>query len=187
MSRWIVAALVFLAASSGAAAQTAVTQGGTWTQGHPLMYSSPTGARPVAQDPGAAGGGAAGYGISELLQVNRGTGSAPYAGTGTGPLGAHTCLYDGPTTATAGYHYLCLDANANGGGLLDYGYGGAASSLPFTFMLNGAPASLIAGPGVTITGTFPNQKISVAGIGTGTVQSVGASFMSATTRAANTG
>ena len=129
-------AALFLAVPSLGYGQTAVLQGGPWTQGHPLMYSSPAGGQPVAQDPGPASGGAAGAGLSEILQVNRGTGAAPYANTGTGPLATHNCFSDGPTTGP--YHYLCFDANAQGGGLLAYGAGGGASTEPFQICVNGS-------------------------------------------------
>ena len=142
MGRLLLAALIALAPAL-AFAQTATLQGGPWPPGHAPMYSSPAGAQPVLQDSGAAQGGASGIGLNELLQVNRGTGTAPYANTGTGPLSSHACFYDGPTTGA--YHYLCLDANANGGPLITVGYGGGASPLPLGIIVNGTAAVTCSG------------------------------------------
>ena len=63
--------------------------------------------------------------------------------TGTGPLSSHACFYDGPTTGA--YHYLCLDANANGGPLITVGYGGGASPLPLGIIVNGTAAVTCSG------------------------------------------
>jgi hypothetical protein len=142
-------ALAFLAVGSSAWGQGAILQGGATTPGHAPMYVGQGNSQPVVQDSGTAGGGGLGLGLSELLQVNR-------TATGTGPLGAHACLYDNPTTNSAGYHYFCLDANAQGGGLLAYGSGGAASALPLAFNVNGVaypfPFSIggIVGPGTSV-------------------------------------
>ena len=139
-------AALILAFPASARAQSSVLQGGPWTQGHPLMYSSPSSfGEPVVQDPGPAGGGLAGQGLSEILQTNQGTGSAPYAGTGTGPLGTHDCHYDGPITGP--YHYLCFDANANGGGLILYGAAGGASAIPLYLNINGSQIPIQIGLG----------------------------------------
>lgn len=136
MTRLLTRAIFALVLMTGAAlAQSAILQGGPWTSGHMPMYSAPGGGQPVVQDSGPAGGGAIGYGLSEFLQISRGSGSAPYADSGTGPYGTHGCLYDGPTTGA--YHYLCLDANAQGGPLLAAGYGGGATPLPLSFIING--------------------------------------------------
>ena len=134
-------AVVAFVPANPALAQTANVQGGAWTAGHAPMYSSPAGARPILQDSGPAQNGAAGLGFLEWLQVNRagnGDYTAPYANNGTGPLYTHNCAYDGPTTGQ--YHYLCFDANAQGGGLIAYGAGGGASALPLQFYVNGAAA-----------------------------------------------
>src|ERR1017187_9911008 len=119
-------ALAFLAVGSTAWGQGAILQGGATTPGHVPMYVGQGTSQPVVQDSGSAGGGGPGLGLSEFLQVNRTT-------TGTGPLGSHNCFYDNPTTTPGGYHYFCLDANAQGGGLITYGAGGAASALPLAF------------------------------------------------------
>lgn len=136
-------AALIAVASVAAKAQTAPLQGGPWPANHVPMYSSPAGAVPVLQDSGLAQGGGVGYGLQELLQVNRGTGAGPFANTGTGPLYSHTCFYDGPTTGA--YHYICLDANANGGPLIVVGYGGGASPLPLGIVVNGVAAVTCSG------------------------------------------
>ena len=142
-------ALAFLAVGSTAWGQGALLQGGATTPGHAPMYVGQGTSQPIVQDSGSAGGGGNGLGLSELLQVNRTT-------TGTGPLGSHSCFYDNPTTTPGGYHYFCLDANAQGGGLITYGAGGAASTLPLAFNVNGVaypfPFSIggILGPGTSV-------------------------------------
>ena len=141
-------ALAFLAVGSTAWGQGAILQGGATTPGHVPMYVGQGTSQPVVQDSGSAGGGGPGLGLSELLQVNR--------TTGTGPMGSHSCFLDNPTTTPGGYHYFCLDANAQGGGLITYGAGGAASALPLAFNVNGVaypfPFSIggILGPGTSV-------------------------------------
>ena len=145
-------ALAFL--GSAALAQVVPLQGGPWTAGRVPMYSSSGNSQPVIQDSGPAGGGAVGRGISEGLYVARGTGTPPYAAQGTGPFGTNVCDYDGPVTSAAGYHFLCFSANAQGGGLISYGAGGGASTLPLQINVNGtlAPLSFAAVSPLTISG-----------------------------------
>lgn len=133
--RYVALAAFCLFVSFTAHAQQAVLQGGTFTRGHAPMYAGQGSSQPVVQDSGPAGGGAAGLGLSELLQVNRGTGTAPYANTGTGPLSTHSCSYDGPVTGAN--HFLCWDANAQGGGVIAYGAQNGASDLDLNFNING--------------------------------------------------
>lgn len=122
--------VVLCGSMSVALAQGSVLQAGPFAAGHPLMYlNGGSGAQAQAQDAGPAGGGAIGLGLSEILQVNRNV-------TGTGPFGSHNCLYDNPVSS-GNYHYLCLDANGAGGGLLAFGAGGSASPLPLNFIVNG--------------------------------------------------
>lgn len=116
----------------------------------------------VVQDSGPAGGGGLGLGFAELLLAARGTGNAPHVAQGTGPLGTNFCDYDGPQTNPTGYHYLCFSANAGtGGGLLTYGYGGGASPLPLTAVVNGISYPFpfasggIVGPVSTVVGDVP--------------------------------
>lgn len=132
--------LALLSAVAPALPQGAILQGGPHTPGHAPMYlgSGQQGSQTVVQDSGPAGGGGVGLGLSEGLFVARGTGTAPYAGQGTGPLGTNICDYDAPITNATGYHYLCFSANAQGGGLIAYGAGGAAAALPLTININGS-------------------------------------------------
>jgi hypothetical protein len=51
-------------------------------------------------------------------------------------MGTHDCRYSAPVDSGA-YYYLCLDANAQGGGLLTYGNGGTAPQKPMTMNING--------------------------------------------------
>lgn len=151
-----VLALISMVACSAAFGQGSILQGGTWTPGHVPMYVGSGSSQAIVQDSGPAGGGGAGLGLSELLLTARGTGTAPYAGQGTGPFGTNSCDYDAPTNNPTGYHFLCFSANAQGGGLVAYGAGGAASSLPFNFIVNGQTYQFpfvtggIVGPSTTV-------------------------------------
>lgn len=158
MIRPIIAFILLLAASTGVLAQGALLQGGPWTQGHAPMYVGQGSGQAVVQDSGPAGGGAVGYGMGEGLYVARGTGTPPYAGQGTGPLGTNWCDYDAPITNPTGFHYFCISPNAQGGGLFAYGAGGAASQQPFSFFINGTAyqfpfsTSGVIGPATTTIG-----------------------------------
>lgn len=154
--------LVVLCGSIGTAqAQGSVLQAGPFTAGHPLMYlNGGAGAQAQAQDAGPAGGGSVGFGLSEILQVNRNV-------TGTGPFGTHNCLYDNPVQSGS-YHYLCLDANGQNTGLIAFGAGGTASPTSLLFLINGIyydPTGinkLIIGS-TTITGGTNGDCLTVAG------------------------
>lgn len=121
--------------------QTSVLQGGTFTPGHPPIYSQSGGAQPIVIDAGPAGGNTTGQGLSELNVTARGTGAAPYVGQGTGPNGEISCVQDAVATNATGYHYLCFSANAissaGSGGLISYGAAGAATVLPLNLQVNG--------------------------------------------------
>ena len=135
--RCAVALLLMALAPVGAQAQT-VLQGGPWTPGHAPMYSSSGLSQPVVTDSGTAGGGALGKNLSEIGIVARDPNNVyPSVNSGSGPFFTHSCVYDAPTTNPTGYHFLCLDPNAQGGGLVAYGAGGAAAPLPLYFNING--------------------------------------------------
>jgi|HubBroStandDraft_4_1064222.scaffolds.fasta_scaffold00045_5 hypothetical protein len=126
----------FLFSATAANAQGTILQGGPWAPGHAPMYTGQGSGQAVVQDSGPAGGGGTGYGLSEQLLVARGTGTPPYVGQGTGPLGTNWCDYDAPITNATGYHYICLSANAQGGALIAIGASGA-STQPLYFDING--------------------------------------------------
>jgi hypothetical protein len=133
-----IATILALMWSAAAFGQGAVLQGGSRTSGHVPMYiQGGSNSQTIVQDSGPAGGGAVGLGLSELLMVKRGSGSGPYIGGGTGPLGTTNCMYDAPTTNSAGYHYLCFDPNIQSAGAIVYGAGGAAPAVPLNFIVNG--------------------------------------------------
>jgi hypothetical protein len=137
----------------------AILQGGAWTAGHAPMYVGGSNSQPIVQDSGPAAGGAIGLGLAEqLLTVRSATNSYPAANGGTGPLSTNWCNYDGPTTGA--YHYLCMSPNAQGGGLIAFGFGGGATSLPFNFNINGTNY------------TFPFTTTGVIGPGTSVVNDV---------------
>ena len=139
MRRTIACIIALLASASCALAQGTVLQGGSWSAGRAPMYVGAGSGQAVVQDSGSAGGGAVGLGLKELLLVARGTGTPPYVGQGSGPLGTNFCSYDAPTTNATGYHYLCWGANP---GQMVYGAGGAAAAQSFCFTVNGAPMCL---------------------------------------------
>lgn len=129
-------------------------QGGQGAPGHVPQYVFTGTSQPVLVDGGGAGGGATGANVSELGIAARGTGNPPFVAQGGGPNGENVCDYDGPTTSAAGYHVLCLSANAAGGGLISYNAFGGAASLPLLFQINGALSGIVLGPGSTTNGDF---------------------------------
>lgn len=89
MKRTIFTFLGVIWALSCAYAQTAVIQSGPQAPGRVPMYIG-SGSQPVVKDSGPASGGGPGVGLSELGITARGSGTAPYAGKGSGLLaGAH--------------------------------------------------------------------------------------------------
>lgn len=153
------ATAILLLAAAPAFGQGAVLQGGPWQPGHVPQYVGQGSSQAVVLDGGGAGGGAAGVNPSEIGVTARGTGTPPYAGQGTGPFGTNICDYDAPTNSPSGYHFLCLSANAQGGGLVAYGAAGGASALPLNFNVNGVTVPFSAGGG----SSFPNGIVSGGG------------------------
>jgi hypothetical protein len=121
---WLLLGLLVLLPSL-ATGQGVVSQSGSVVVGHAPAWS----VNRVLRDAGSAGGN--GPGLGELLQIN------PASPPGTGPLGAHSCFLDAP--ATSPHHFLCLDAGAAGGGLIDFGATGGASLTPLQIIVNGVP------------------------------------------------
>jgi hypothetical protein len=152
---WLtLAVMAFLAPVSAAFGQASLLQGGGWQPGHSPMYVGQSGSQPIVQDSGPASGGPIGLGLAEQLLTVRGTGTAPYANAGTGPLGTNWCDYDAPTTNPTGYHVFCISPNAQGGGLISYNAFGGAAPLPFNFNINGTTITPAGGiTGVTIGST----------------------------------
>lgn len=147
----LIAAFASLLAAN-ASAQSVVTQAGPTGTGHAPMYVY-GGNTPIVQDSGPASGGPAGMGLSELLLMGRGYGTAPYSNFGSGPNYSNLCSYDGPTSGAAGYHYLCFNPNYNGSaGLITYGAAGAASQLPLEFSINGALYGFSSAVGANVIG-----------------------------------
>lgn len=136
----LVAALVAAIFVGGTAWAQAITQSGPVTGGHVPMYigGALQSGLASAMDSGPASGGTVGLGLSELLLQQR--------TTGTGPDGTNLCDWSTYATNPAGANYLCLSANALGGGLIDFNsptgqplqikVNGVISQLPFT--LSGA-------------------------------------------------
>jgi hypothetical protein len=153
--------------SGQALPQASLLQAGPTTQNHIVQYSSGWGMQPTVNDAGGSGGGQAGTNPSELgITSVSPIGAYPVTSGGNGPNGEHGCFYDAPTTNATGYHYLCVDPNAAGGGFLSYGAGGSASPLPLIFRINGTNYNLAnstlptLGTGVT---TALAQPINAAG------------------------
>ena len=156
MKRLLLALIVALLPAQGWG-QAAVLQGGSFTGGHfPFYAGTGSSGQPIVVDSGTAAGGAAGANISQLGITARGTGTAPYVAQGSGPNGELFCLYDAPITNVAGYHSLCLSPNVSSGALISYQAGGAASSQPLVFKVNGTSYEFpfvsggIVGPGTTV-------------------------------------
>lgn len=149
-----IVALATALAADAAFGQSVILQGGPTSPGHLPMYVGSGHQQPIVQDGGGSGGGAIGANPGEIGITSRSPiNSYPSANSGNGPLGEHLCMFDAPTTNPTGYHYLCFDPNAQGGGLVDYGYGGGATPLPLTISANGvsqtfpftAPVTPVAG------------------------------------------
>jgi hypothetical protein len=151
----------WLLLATAALAQGVLQQAGPATQGHVPAYANPaqTGSLPVVTDGGPAGGGGPGVGLSELNITARGTGTAPFAGQGTGPNGETSCILDAPTTNPTGYHYLCFSANIGGDGIISYGAAGTATPGVLDFIINGVTITP-----VTCSGTPTSSFATVNGI-----------------------
>ena len=115
----------------------------------------------IVQDSGSAGGGPIGMGLAEqLLTIRNPPNVYPAANAGTGQLLTNWCDYDAPINNATGFHFLCVSPNAQGGGLIAYGFGGGATSLPFQFYVNGAyyqfPFTVggITGPATSVVNDF---------------------------------
>lgn len=143
-----VIALIFaLALYSVAHAQSALLQGGPWTPGHMPQYVGQGSSQPVVIDGGGASGGTIGATLGEIGVTSRDpNNNYPSANSGKGPFGSHGCLYDAPIDNASGYHFLCFDPNALGGGLLSYGAGGVAPQLPMQIDINGVLSVLGGSP-----------------------------------------
>ena len=139
-----IAVILSLTLPSVAMAQSTMLQSGATTQAHiPQYVNSTNGSQVTVKDGGGAGGGIIGTNPSEIgLAVRNPNGTYPAANAGSGPLYSNFCNYDAPTNNPTGYHYLCMSANAQGGGLIAYGAGGGATTLPFQFYINGVPYSI---------------------------------------------
>lgn len=168
LTEFVAGLLLAAALAASAHAQSTLLQSGTYTAGRVPMYVG-TGTQVVVQDSGPASGGGVGLGLRELLITARGTGTAPFVEQGTGPLGTTFCQYDAPTTNAAGYHYLCMSPNAQGGGLIAYGSGGVASQLPLQFLVNGSNINANAGTFGSPT-EIPVFSVDVNGMITGITQ-----------------
>jgi len=120
-------------------AQSPMLQAGPWSAGHVPMYIGNGSGSPAMLDSGPAAGGQYGVGLTELGLTIQGSGSAPFANTGTGPFNSNLCDYDGPITGPN--HFLCFSPNAQGGGLIAYGAQGGATPLPLYFNINGTQSS----------------------------------------------
>ena len=138
LTRLVRGIAVACAVASFAHAQT-VQQAGPWAGGHVPSYQMGGGmSSPFVSDGGPAGGGARNPVQEQELVTPSIIGQLPpYAASGTGPLGANWCDYDGPLTSAAGYHFLCISPNSQGGGLIAYGAAGGATAGPLQFWVNG--------------------------------------------------
>lgn len=140
MLKRILTAAVLAALPSLALAQATLLQGGAYTAGQIPVYASSGSSQPVVTQGGTAAGGGAGVNPSQIgLTARSSTGATPpLTGSGSGPSGENFCMYDGPTTAASGYHYLCFDPNMTGGfGGIHFDAAGGAAQIPFKYVING--------------------------------------------------
>ena len=166
-----VAALI---AASPALAQS-LQQAGPVFPGHMPMYSGSGFSQPLVQDGGGSNGcGIAGCGaganpgeLGITSRAGNGDNVAPYASNGNGPLGEHFCMFDAPTTNPTGYHYLCFDPNAQGGGLIDYGAAGGATPIPFSIEVNGVINTFPFSGGGSFPSGTPNTLLGFSNTGVG--------------------
>lgn len=163
--------LAFVAAlfAAPALAQQSILLSGATTAGHTMLFNTSGGYNPVVQDAGGAGGGATGVGLSELNITARCAYGILCASTGTGPNGEHFCEQDAPTTSTVGYHTLCFDANALGGGILSYQAEAGATQLPFTLYVNGQAFSFPGTGTCSSCGTMAAQNSTSVSITGGSI------------------
>lgn len=166
--RAVLGAVSGLALSAATAhAQSSLLQGGPYQGGRAPMYVTNGQTQPIVQDSGPASGGDPGVGLSELNITSRpgnGVTTPPYANNGTGPNAEHYCVQDAPSTSSTGYHTLCFDANAQGGGLISYQANGSAASLPLGFFINGAryPFPIASGPSFDVVAMGASSSASAA-------------------------
>lgn len=154
--------LIFAVALCGLAyAQSTLLQGGAWTPGHAPQYIGQGSSQAVVIDGGTAGGGAIGANIGEIGITSRDPQNTyPSANSGAGAFGSHGCFYDAPITNSTGYHFLCFDPNALGGGLISYGPGGIASPLPLQCNINGVLTACLGASVVPLTFTDGTNTVS---------------------------
>jgi hypothetical protein len=135
--RWIypvVAALTACLFAVAAFADNSAHPTGTFTPGHPITSTLPSGS-PYADGGGAAGSNTLNKGyLKELGLTNTGT---PF------------CINDGLTSGA--YHQFCLGAFSLGGGLITYNAKNGATPLPLQLIINGVAVPI---PG-SVTG-LPN-------------------------------
>ena len=161
--RGLLAIAIWLLAASLAFAQSTVLQVGPWTPGHVPIYSQTYNGQPYVLDGGGSAGGPLFTNLSELGVTSVSpTGTYPSANSGNGPRAEHACLFDAPSTNPTGYHYICFDPNAGGGGLIDYGAANGATQLPLTITVNGVSypfpgtnSGNVSGPGSTAVNNIP--------------------------------
>ena len=160
LSRFIFAAGALLVSAASAFGQGAILQGGPWTPGHVPIYVGSGSGQAIVQDSGSASGAPTlGVGLAEqLLTVRNPLNVYPAIGAGSGPLGSNFCDYDAPINNVTGYHYICLSPNP---GQLIFGFGGAASPLPFSFNINGTAFTLPSSGGSFATVVVPTTNGSV--------------------------
>lgn len=156
--------LAALIAASSAHSQQAILQGGPSVPGDVPQYVSQGSSQPIVMDGGTSGGGQIGTTLGQIGITSRDpNGLYPSVASGRGPYGSHLCLYDAPTDNATGYHWICLDPNTQGGGLISYGAGGSATPLPLQFSINGSIAPIgnlnVITNGVTAISGAPNGGV----------------------------
>jgi hypothetical protein len=155
MMRSFVLALTIFALP--AQAQQGVQPSGSFTPGHTVQVLNPSGTA-IGDAGGAAGSALPGQDYLTELGITN--------------TGAPLCINDALTNNPAGYHQLCLGANAFGGGVLSYNAVGGATELPLQLIVNGVTTTLPQSGSCIGCGTMAAQNADAVAITGGSITGV---------------
>ena len=155
MMRSFVLALTIFALP--AQAQQGVQPSGSFTPGHTVQVLNPSGTA-IGDAGGSAGSALPGQNYLTELGITN--------------TGAPLCINDALTNNPAGYHQLCLGANAFGGGVLSYNAVGGATELPLQLIVNGVTTTLPQSGSCIGCGTMAAQNADAVAISGGTITGV---------------
>lgn len=136
-----------------AQAQQGVQPSGSFTPGHTVQVLNPSGTA-IGDAGGSAGSALPGQNYLTELGITN--------------AGAPLCINDALTNNPAGYHQMCLGANAFGGGVLSYNAVGGATELPLQLIVNGVTTTLPQSGSCIGCGTMAAQNANAVAITGGT-------------------